>query len=164
MNAESYARQAHASDRYGDEPYSVHLEAVVAIVRGADDSDEAASVAWLHDVLEDTEATAADLSLAFGAVVSIAVALVTDPEGENRRTRKARLHERLICLHPAASAPARLALLVKAADRLANVRASAADSPGKLKMYRKEHAAFREAVHRPGLCDEIWAELDRALT
>jgi len=27
-------------------------------------------------------------------------------------------------------------------------------------MYRKEHGAFRPACFRPGLCDEIWAELD----
>ncbi|GAD31443.1 HD domain protein [Photobacterium leiognathi lrivu.4.1] len=27
-------------------------------------------------------------------------------------------------------------------------------------MYQAEHEAFKHAVYRPGLCDEIWDELD----
>jgi hypothetical protein len=30
-------------------------------------------------------------------------------------------------------------------------------------MYRREHPAFREAAYRPGLCDELWREMDRIL-
>jgi hypothetical protein len=49
-----------------------------------------------------------------------------------------------------------------AADRLANLRMSVADpAGGKLAMYRQEHPAFRAAAYRPGLGDELWAEIDR---
>ena len=162
MNAEDYARQAHAGQTYGPtEPYTVHLEAVVAIVRGVDDSPEALATAWLHDVLEDTEVTGVEIATLFGAMVSIAVLLVTDPAEGNRRQRKERLHNRLGRLHPEVSRPAHLALLVKAADRLANVRACVASDDSRIEMYRREQSAFRAAAHRPGICDGIWAELDR---
>lgn len=56
--AESIARKAHAGQfrRDGVTPYITHPEAVAAAV-----SDAAKPVAWLHDVLEDTETTAFDL-------------------------------------------------------------------------------------------------------
>ena len=88
--ARKFAEAAHARQTYGSEPYMVHLEAVAAIVRSVDDSEDAEAVAYLHDVLEDTGATPADLAKNFGAAVSLAVPLVTDPEGyPNRKTRKA---------------------------------------------------------------------------
>lgn len=159
----AFAITAHSGQTYGDAPYSVHLEAVVAIVATVDPSYRAKAVAYLHDVLEDTEADVLDVADLFGHTVASAVSLVTDPEGfPNRRTRKAELHRCLALLDPATESH-RLALLVKVADRLANVRASAASDPSKLKMYRKEHADFRPACYRPGLCDAIWAELDSLL-
>jgi (p)ppGpp synthase/HD superfamily hydrolase len=149
-----FAVAAHGAQRYGDGPYSVHLDAVAAIA-----GPEHEAVAYLHDVLEDTEADAAELALRFGAHVMACVVLLTDPEGPNRRARKALLHERLRRVGPELHA----ALVVKAADRLANVRASAANNPGLLAMYAGEHAEFRAAAYRAGLCDAIWAELDELL-
>jgi len=160
--AHTYAIQAHEGQTYGDEPYTVHLEAVVAIVRGVADTFRSRAVAWLHDVLEDTEADAATLAASFGRTITEAVQLVTDPEGPNRRARKVELHRRLANLDHWHEAH-RLALIVKTADRLANVRASAAAHPGKLSMYRREHAAFRDAAYRDGLCDALWDEIDRLL-
>mgnify|MGYP003331794011 CR=1 FL=1 len=63
----------------------------------------------------------------------------------------------------------RAPLVVKAADRLANVResvrSSLLDPDNKhLPKYRAEHPEFRLSAHRPGLCDEIWAELDKLLS
>ncbi len=56
----------------------------------------------------------------------------------------------------------RAVLIPMAADRLANLRMSVADpAGGKLAMYRQEHPAFRAAAYRPGLGDELWAEIDR---
>lgn len=161
----TFATEAHAGQSYGEHPYTVHLEAVVAIVREADGSELAETVAWLHDVVEDTEATLMDLYGAFGPRVATAVMLLTDPPGyENRRARKEALHKSLSGLaYPNGGPAERVALLVKAADRLANVRASAEGNPSLLKMYRREHEAFRGAAYRPGLCDEIWKELDALL-
>lgn len=57
--AETFARRKHAGqiEKYGGTPYVSHLERVVALV----DSDEAKTIAWLHDVLEDTDARESDL-------------------------------------------------------------------------------------------------------
>lgn len=163
MNARDYAAKAHEGQTYGSEPYTVHLEAVVAIVRVAEGSELAETVAWLHDAVEDTEATCIEIFHLFGPRVATAVKLLTDPEGyPNRRTRKAELHRILATLDPSGPAE-RLALLVKAADRVANVRACVENHPDKLKMYRREHADFRGAAYRPGLCDELWTELDTLL-
>jgi hypothetical protein len=54
-----------------------------------------------------------------------------------------------------------LALVVKAADRLANLRESTRTGNfAKLQMYRREQADFRTAAFRPGLCDDLWREID----
>lgn len=57
--AEQIARKAHEGqiEEATGEPYTTHLERVVALVEG----DEAKAVAWLHDVLEDTPMTVFDL-------------------------------------------------------------------------------------------------------
>lgn len=159
----TFAATAHAGQTYGAEPYMAHLEAVAALVRTVDPSHRAEAVALLHDALEDTEADVLSLADLFGHTTASAVGLVTDPEGyPNRRTRKAALHKTLAALDPATESH-RLALLVKPADRLANVRACVASGDSRIDMYRREYPAFREAAYRPGLCDAIWAELDSLL-
>lgn len=161
MDPRKYAEAAHAGQLYGSEPYMVHLEAVAAIVSSVTDSEDARAVAYLHDVLEDTEATGTDLTENFGTVIAVAVSLVTDPEGHpNRKTRKAELHRRLGALQPTVSLSARWALLVKAADRLANLRACVVSGDSRLHLYQREHAAFRDAAYRPGLCDVTWTEIN----
>ena len=164
LSAQEFAVRAHGDQRYGERPYRVHLAAVAEIVedlRGAGDPVLSA-VAWLHDVLEDTPVEADELRSRFGEVVTVAVDLVSDPPGANRRTRKAALHSRLAAVD-AEEPSGRAALIVKAADRLANARACVANSPRKLKLYTKEHSEFRAAVFREGLCDRVWAELDGIL-
>jgi (p)ppGpp synthase/HD superfamily hydrolase len=54
-----------------------------------------------------------------------------------------------------------VALLVKAADRLANMQSCITDNKERLlAIYRKEHLFFQKAAFRPGLCDELWDQLD----
>jgi hypothetical protein len=54
---------------------------------------------------------------------------------------------------------------VKTADRLSNVRACVADANRVLwSLYRSEHAVFKTSAFRPGLCDELWSELDGLLS
>ena len=88
------------------------------------------------------------------------VALLTDQPGANRKERKAAAYAKLAQV----SGPLELALIVKAADRLANVRASVKDDNARmLQVYRGEHPTFRQAAYRPGLCDPLWSELDALL-
>lgn len=162
-DARTYATEAHNGQTYNGGPYTDHLQAVVEIVRAVRDPgtdlDYLETVAWLHDAVEDTEATVASVRDRFGLAVADAVDGLTDPEGHNRKTRKRLLHERLRTLDENFPT-ARAVLLVKTADRLANGRACVAAGNGRLKMYRGEHPAFRAAAHRDGLCDELWEELD----
>lgn len=161
-SAEEFARWAHAAQRYGEKPYSAHLEEVVEIIRSRSSGDpQLETIGWLHDVLEDTPVTPTFLEEIFGEEVSKNVALITDPNVVDRAERKKVLNLRLRLASVATFARA---LIAKTADRLANVRASLReDNKEMVKLYKDEYPAFREAAYRPGLCDEWWEELDRAL-
>jgi (p)ppGpp synthase/HD superfamily hydrolase len=157
--ARAFAVNAHGDQKYGDRPYAYHLDAVVALLEPY--GEEAQVVGYLHDVVEDTATSAAELQARFGDHVAACVALLTDQPGANRKERKAKTYAKLAEVR----GPTELALVVKAADRLANVRACIADRKrGLWEVYRDEHAAFRGAAHRAGLCDPLWSELDRSLT
>jgi (p)ppGpp synthase/HD superfamily hydrolase len=156
--ARAFAIAAHGEQKYGDEPYVFHLDAVAGLV--ARYGEEAVVVAYLHDAVEDTSATIEDIESIFGVRIAACVSLLTDEAGATRKERKAKTHAKLA----ATGGEAQVALIVKAADRLANVRACCAGSRQDLrKLYRSEHQAFREAVYREQLCDPIWQELDSLL-
>lgn len=167
--AMTLAAESHGAQEYGEGvPYYRHLQCVAGrVVRWGED---AVVTALLHDAVEDTHLTLAQIEGAFGAHVSDCVALVTDPPGKDRRERKEAAHAKLAAIGDGHHD----ALVVKVADRLCNVAACARDaSEGsdvlrrlarkRLAMYRQEHPAFREAAHRPGLCDDLWDELDALL-
>jgi len=156
--AADLALRLHEGQMYGTDPYSTHLEEVVGILIGfGHDDPELLAAAWLHDSLEDTDATSADLEQSFGRRVADLVGAVTDdPEGANRKARKAR-PLRLIPTVPGA-------LLLKLADRIANVRrALTSDSSRYIRMYREEQDGFREALHREGEANAMWEALERLL-
>lgn len=162
--ARRHAEAAHTDQKYGICPYFRHLEDVAVIV--ASHGEEAMAIAYLHDVLEDVKgATAEELENLFGKIIAECVKICTDEPGEKRPERKQKTNAKMAKV----KGDHEIALVVKAADRLANVRESVRASvlqPGNkfLPKYRAEHAEFRAAAHRQGLCDEIWAELDRLLS
>lgn len=168
MHARAFAICAHGGQKYGDKPYVVHLDAVAEIVRSVVEDTENAwieIVAYLHDVVEDTEVTVEQIrnefDLPYNTAVSQAVSYLTDEPGQNRKERKRKTYAKLKALSgPYEYVPC----LVKLADRLANVRECVAQqNKDLLKMYQKEHALFREAVYRPGLAPELMVELDDLL-
>jgi (p)ppGpp synthase/HD superfamily hydrolase len=53
--AKEFAIIAHGDQKYGEHPYSVHVDEVAHIASEYGELDEA--VAFLHDVVEDTETT-----------------------------------------------------------------------------------------------------------
>ena len=58
--AKAFAAAKHQSHRrkYTDQPYFNHLEAVVEVLRGAGVTDPSVvAAAYLHDTVEDTNAT-----------------------------------------------------------------------------------------------------------
>ncbi|MBP9805720.1 MAG: bifunctional (p)ppGpp synthetase/guanosine-3',5'-bis(diphosphate) 3'-pyrophosphohydrolase [Candidatus Accumulibacter sp.] len=156
--ARSFALNAHGGQKYGDRPYAFHLEAVVSLLSSY--GSEAQVIGYLHDVVEDTEVTEDDIRRLFGPRIAECVSLLTDSPGASRAERKAATYARLATV----GGHAELALVVKAADRLANVRSCVADQKhGLWEVYRQEHPGFRRAAYRVCLCEPLWVELDALL-
>ena len=99
------------------DPYMNHLAEVAAFVATADAAPnaEVIAAAYLHDTVEDTVVTHADLVDGFGARVAGLVAEVTDDKSLPKAERK-----RLQIEHAAALSPE--ARLIKIADKISNVR------------------------------------------
>lgn len=151
--ARDFALEAHRDQKYGEHPYVYHLDAVAEIL--APFGDAAQIVAYLHDTVEDTETSIDDITEQFGAEVAGCIVLLTDEAGADRSERKVKTNAKL------AATSNSLALTVKTADRLANIRESAHNpSSGKLDIFRQEHESFKAAAYRPGICDELWAAID----
>jgi len=157
IKARTLARAKHTGQMYGNLPYYVHLETVSRLASpfGID----AMIIAQLHDVIEDTATSVDEISADFGFLVADAVQYMTDGKLEDRSKRKIAINQRLALLDTGEEA-ARLALIVKTCDRLANVRASKSTSKRHYEMYRQEHPSFKQAVYRKGLCEALWWELD----
>lgn len=156
--ARALATRAHTGQRYGAAPYTVHLAQAVAVLHrhGVTDAKLVAAT-WLHDTLEDTSVSRDTLVAAVGEPITALVDAVTDGPGAHRAERKARPY-RMIPQTPGA-------VLVKLADRVANVEASVGVRPTKLAKYRAEHATFREKLHAADdrRAAALWATLDALL-
>lgn len=142
----------HGRQKYGAKPYVFHLEGAVAVLRWfgmASETREAAT--WLHDVIDDTLATAAGLKT-LGIpddVVGIVSAVSLEP-GQSRKERNSATYPKIVAL--------RDAVIVKLADRIANVEAPVSSMTAQ---YVKEHEEFRAALYRSEHCiDEMWRHLD----
>jgi (p)ppGpp synthase/HD superfamily hydrolase len=172
--ARAFAIAAHGDQTYGKgeqaRPYVAHLDEVAGVLRelAAPAGDVGLAAAYLHDVVEDTGTTAAGIEAAFarfGADVAARLAAIaafcSDEPGPNRKQRKAATYARMRRDVAAAPAWIRDAVQVKLADRIANLRASHRENPALLEMYRRESAAFREALYLTGVCEPMWAEHDR---
>lgn len=156
-HARQFALGAHGDQKYGVRPYIDHLDHVVSVMRRFGVIDRHVLYAgYLHDTIEDTPVTKAAIVDAFGARAADLVDAVTDGEGPNRKARAERVY-RLIPTVPSA-------ILVKLADRIANVEAGHAGGNEKLlDMYRKAHASFRRnlyAITTTGPTERMWAYLE----
>lgn len=152
QDAREFAETRHATQRYGDRPYVVHLTAVREVLRSFDLGGDLAIAAWLHDVLEDTATSREELRARFGADVDELVWAVTGV-GANRKERNASAYTKIRATPRAG--------YLKLADRIANVEASR-DRPDKLAMYRSEQQRFEQALEGLG-SEEMWNRLRRAL-
>lgn len=101
LKARAFAEKAHAGTfRMGTgEPYFEHVARVATTLAELGFHKYVVAAAYLHDVIEDTAYTEADLAKEFGSDVSRLVAEVTNPplvkEPGNRPWRKAKEIEHL---------------------------------------------------------------------
>ena len=86
--AKAYARRYHDGqvDKAGVDYFSGHVSTVTQKVANAGYSSEYVVVAFLHDVVEDTSATIAEISLAFGEEVAESVDAMSKRKGEAYET------------------------------------------------------------------------------
>lgn len=154
-----YAFEAHKTQLYGNRPYIFHLDDVANIVKSY--GFIAQIIAYLHDIIEDTNITQYNLDEEFGYIIGNNVEFITDLSGSNRRERKEKTYKRM---KENRNPMLRTALIVKTADRLSNVQNSIDfDNFSLLQMYKKEHEAFKNAVYRYNLCNDLWIKLNQAV-
>jgi (p)ppGpp synthase/HD superfamily hydrolase len=154
--AREFAILNHGKQAYGAHPYSFHLDSVAKIAEPY--GDTAVVISYLHDVVEDTNVSLSIIEKEFGKFVSDCVYILTDEDGEDRVERKSKTYAKMAKI----TGDLELALVVKACDRLANIRACIADNNyEKLAIYKAEYPICKSSVFRAGICDDIWIELER---
>ncbi len=145
LKALDFAALKHRDQRRKDaqaSPYINHPIALANVLVGEGGVSEPVvlAAALLHDTLEDTQTTAAELRAAFGDAITRVVEEVTDDKSLLKAERK-----RLQVEH--AAAISREAKLVKLADKICNVRDMANHPPAKWDLTRRrEYFEWAKAV------------------
>ena len=117
-----YAMQKHGSQkRASGDPYFNHPLEVAAILTELKLDDASIAVGLLHDTIEDTDATRAEIDQLFGSEIGAIVDGLTKIDRLNLVSREEAQAENLRKLLLAISQDVRV-LLVKLADRLHNMR------------------------------------------
>jgi guanosine-3',5'-bis(diphosphate) 3'-pyrophosphohydrolase len=109
-------RDQRRKDHFGS-PYINHPIALVKVLceEGGVTDTETLCAAFLHDTVEDTDATAAELEAVFGVAISGIVMEVSDDKGLPKSERKRRQ-----IVHAGGASHA--ARLLKLADKICNLR------------------------------------------
>jgi GTP diphosphokinase / guanosine-3',5'-bis(diphosphate) 3'-diphosphatase len=133
-----YAMKAHSHQkRASGDPYFSHPLEVAGILTELRLDDATIATALLHDVIEDTDATRAEIDKLFGNEIGALVEGLTKIKRLDLVTKKAEQAENFRKLLVAISTDIRV-LLVKLADRLHNMRTLAHVRPDKRKRISEE--------------------------
>lgn len=141
-----FAAKAHAGQvrKYTGEPYVFHCVEVASIVATVPHTSEMLCAALLHDTVEDTPTTLADIAAEFGDEVAALVEMVTDvsrPEDGNRPKRKQIDRDHLFRASPEGQT-------IKLADLISNTGSIVARDPGFAKVYLREKAECLNVLQR----------------
>ena len=122
MEAYDYATKAHAGQkRSSGEPYSIHPLAVANILTDLGMDVDTIISGLLHDTIEDTGVTMAELEKKFGAEVAVMVDGVTKLSRLSYKTKEEEQVENLRKMFLAMAKDIRV-IIIKLADRLHNLR------------------------------------------
>jgi GTP pyrophosphokinase len=152
-NAVSVATEAHsAQKRDNGEPYIIHPLAVADILAGYRLDTASIATALLHDVIEDTPVTLAQMTRQFGPEIAglvDGVTKLTRLELQSDRTKQAENFRKLVL---AMSKDIRV-LLVKLADRLHNMRTLGAvpQAPRRQRIARETMDIYAPLAERIGM-------------
>jgi (p)ppGpp synthase/HD superfamily hydrolase len=143
---------AFALERHGADG-AIHPTEAGALLLAADEPETIVAAGLLHDVVEDTDTTPAEIEARFGArVAEIVGALTEDASIEDYSERKADLRARI-------AAGGRDVAVVSAADKLSKVRAlgrtGAALPPPKAEHYRESIAIVSRLAPRHPLAVKL---------
>lgn len=138
--ARAFAELAHAGQVYNEEvPYSFHLNMVVQVLARFGFTDPTwVCCGLLHDVIEDTNRSYNDVLRRFGQTVADRVYAVTAAKGKNRAEKNERTY-------PGIKEKEEYVIL-KLADRIANIEYGSASPGGKVDMYVKEFKSFEKGI------------------
>lgn len=141
LRARQFAINAHGNQKYGNHPYSYHLDKVVDVAKRYNASDDILAVCFLHDVIEDTKVTYSNIRKLFGVKIAYLVDLVSNRGSKELTFERIRSNS--------------IAVFVKLCDRIANV-----SEGGKIEMYKKQYPLFRKILKRDKEYENMWEELD----
>jgi (p)ppGpp synthase/HD superfamily hydrolase len=155
-----FAIKAHEGQvrKYTGEDYIVHPIAVAEMVKRHGGSEDQQCAALLHDVVEDTPYTLADINANFGHDIAILVQALTDTSmlGDgNRRIRKGIEAKRL------AEAPAE-AQFIKLADLIDNSLTIFRFDPAFTKQFKKEMTHLVKVMTKV-VGSSLWIEAKKVL-
>ena len=163
--AYEYAEKAHADQkRKSGEPYIIHPLAVAQIVAQELKLDsESIQAALLHDVIEDTPATHAEVSKLFSPTVADLVEGVSKLTRIQYANKEDEQMENLRKMLIAMSKDIRV-ILIKISDRLHNMRTMEYQSPPKQKQKSMETMEIYAPIsHRLGMQRMKWELEDLSL-
>ena len=144
-----YAMKAHgAQTRASGDPYFSHPLEVAAILTDLKLDDATIVAALLHDTIEDTEATRAEIDHVFGHEIGALVEGLTKLKRLELVSREAKQAENLRKLLLAIADDVRV-LLIKLADRLHNMRTLEFVPPTSRRRIAEETLGHLCAARRP---------------
>lgn len=160
VKAMRMAEIAHAGQQYSDGvAYVSHLRAVTQVLeRYGLTNPVIIAAAWLHDAIEDTTVSYNDIKKSQGVDVAELVYAVTSELGRNRKERNAKTYPKL-------REAGELAIVLKLADRIANIEAGLSSGEGKTDMYAAEFGEFASWLYDPRhiRAGPMWRHLRRLL-
>ena len=147
-----FAAESHGEQmRYSGDPYVVHTVSVAAILAGMEIDKETIIASLLHDVLEDTSVTAAELTEKFGQGVFTLVDGVTKLGKLPFKTFEDYQAENLRKMFVVMAKDIRV-VLIKLADRLHNMRTISSHKREKqLSITRETLDIYAPLAHRLGI-------------